>query len=146
MQVGVLPFNAIKLSSYDNLRRKAMEFTAAQQAKGRAIVELDDDTVERASLPVPTVAAIGAVSGVSAATACFPLEVVRRRQMAGELRGYNTIQAMVSLVKSDGVGVLYKGVALNSVKVVLGNSLGFVLYELAKDVLMVDGRIPPWER
>ena len=26
----------------------------------------------------------------------------------------------------------------------MGNSLGFVLYELAKDTLYVDGRAPPW--
>ena len=31
-------------------------------------------------------------------------------------------------------------------QVSLGNSLGFVLYELAKDALQVDGRTPPWEK
>ena len=33
-----------------------------------------------------------------------------------------------------------------ALQVGLGNALGFVFYELAKDVLSVDGRTPPWER
>ena len=71
---GVLPFNAVKLSTYDRLRRQA----TLKAAKST-------DNEDAVSLPVPTIAAIGAVSGVSAATACYPLEVVRRQQMAGNL-------------------------------------------------------------
>jgi hypothetical protein len=51
------------------------------------------------SLPVHIIAALGAISGVVAATSCFPLEVVRRRQMAGELIGLNPLAA-ISTVRS----------------------------------------------
>ena len=134
---GVLPFNAIKLSAYDLLRRQA---TAVAAASG------DDASADRVSLPVPTVAAIGATSGVLAATSCFPLEVVRRRQMAGELTGLHPLAALTQLVRTEGKRVLFKGSGINCVKVSLANAIGFVMYELMKDVLMVDGRAPPWQK
>ena len=146
---GVLPFYSIKLAAYDMLRKRATLQAASGSSTGsgskgskRKAIESSDAV----SLPVPTVAAIGAGSGVLAATSCFPLEVVRRRQMAGELVGLNPLAALIALVRSDGASVLIKGSGLNCVKVAVGNSLGFVLYELAKDVLLVDGRSPPWKR
>ena len=172
---GVLPFNAVKLSTYDRLRRQA----TLKAAKST-------DNEDAVSLPVPTIAAIGAVSGVSAATACYPLEVVRRQQMAGNLASnLSPVSAVVQvrtlclralcvllcllssamspqsrkrltslcvccvcaqLVKKEGPQILVRGVGLNVVKVSLGNSVGFVLYELAKDCLEVDGRVPPWRQ
>ena len=39
-------------------------------------------------------AQIGAVAGIVAATSCFPFEVVRRRQMGGELTSLSVIGAM----------------------------------------------------
>lgn len=131
---GVLPFNAIKLAAYDLLRRQATE---------GANRERDADTV---SLPVASVAAMGAVSGVLAATSCFPLEVVRRRQMVGELSGLSPLAALLAIMRTEGPQALMRGAGLNVVKVSLGNSLGFVLYEIAKDALSVDGRTPPWAK
>ena len=63
---GILPFSATKLAIYDVLRARA---TGGRDA---------------ASLPLAQSAQFGAVAGVVAATSCFPLEVVRRRQMMGE--------------------------------------------------------------
>mgnify|MGYP002829789716 CR=1 FL=1 len=39
---------------------------------------------------------------------------------------------------------LLRGSGVNIVKVALSNSIGFALYETAKDTLGVDGRKPPW--
>lgn len=127
--VGVIPFNAIKLNCYDLLRRLSVPA---------------GDNEERTSLPWGVVAAMGATSGVVAATSCFPLEVVRRRQMMGELAGLAPLAAIAQLMRSEGAGVLARGAGVNCVKVAMGNSVGFVLYELMKDVLQVDGRRPPW--
>ena len=51
-----------------------------------------------------------------------------------------------SLFRSDGVPALYRGVLINACKVSLGTGATFVLYELLKDCLSVDGRLPPWEK
>ena len=80
--VGVLPFNAIKLTAYDLVRRAA----ATDGADERQV-----------SLPVEQVAAIGAASGMLAATSCFPLEVVRRRKMVGELAGLGAYGSLLQI-------------------------------------------------
>jgi hypothetical protein len=152
---GVLPFNAMKLSSYDFLRRQALaaeqlaaEQKAAAAGRGKRRGEAAPPPIDERSisLPVPTVAAIGATSGVVAATSCYPLEVVRRRQMAGEFSGLSATKAAASLVRAEGPSALFKGIGVNCLKVTMSNSLGFVLYELTMDSLQVDGRITPWER
>ena len=123
--VGVLPFNSIKLASYDFLRRSA-------------------DAGDATSLPAATSAAFGAVAGVVAATSCFPLEMVRRRQMMGDHVGMPFHAAMVAIAQKEGARALLRGSGVNIVKVALSNSIGFALYETAKDTLGVDGRKPPW--
>jgi len=135
---GVLPFNALKLAAYDRLRTKA---ATLQDPARNGRPDLD-----ATSVPVPLVAAIGAASGCFAATSCFPIEVVRRRQMAGEFVGLGPLSAVVAIARTEGARALTQGVGLNCVKVAMSNSLGFVFYELAMDVLRVNGRQPPWAR
>ena len=43
------------------------------------------------------VAAIGAASGMLAATSCFPLEVVHRRKMVGELAGLGAYGSLLQI-------------------------------------------------
>ncbi|KAL1528595.1 hypothetical protein AB1Y20_009935 [Prymnesium parvum] len=126
---GVLPFSSIKLATYDILRRGA---TAG----------VDDSSQ---SLSVAQSALFGALAGSVAATSCFPLEVIRRRQMMGGFAGLSTFAATSAIIKAEGVSVLFNGVGLNIVKVAMSNSIGFAFYELAKDVLQVEGRTPPWK-
>ena len=128
--LGILPFSSIKLASYDVLRR-------------RATAGLDDPS---ASLPLAQSARFGAFAGVVAATSCFPLEVVRRRQMAGEFAALSAVGAMRALIAAEGVRALFRGVTLNIFKVGSANALGFTFYESFKDALGVDGRTPQWQR
>jgi len=82
---GALPFSAVKLTTYDLLRSRAL-------AK--------DDSV---SLPLGQSAVLGAIAGVVAATTCFPLEVVRRRQMLGEFATISTMGAISTIVRAEGM-------------------------------------------
>lgn len=136
--VGVMPFNAIKLTSYEALRHKVI----ARREGGGGGFRAD----AAASIPPALTAAVGAVAGVTAATSCYPIEVIRRRQMMGELAGLGVGDALAALVRAEGAAALYRGVFVNMAKVALSNGLGFVLYEVMKDVLHVDGRLAPWEK
>ncbi len=124
---GILPFSSIKLCTYDLLRRRA---------NGGA-------DAETAQLPPAASASFGAVSGVTAATICFPIEVVRRRQMMGMYLGASPLGALRALIREEGSRALVAGIRINTVKVALSNAAGFFLYELFKDVLEVDGRASP---
>ena len=66
--------------------------------------------------------------------------------MAGEFVGLGPLSAVVAIARTEGARALTQGVGLNCVKVAMSNSLGFVFYELAMDVLRVNGRQPPWAR
>ena len=131
--IGVMPFNAIKLTSYDLLRATAIEMPWGGNGEPGA------------RLPPAVTAAVGAFSGVAAATVCFPIEVVRRRKMVGDFAGVSLIPAISSLARAEGMGALYRGVLINAGKVSVGTGLSFVMYEFLKDSLRVDGRTPPWQ-
>lgn len=107
-------FASCRLQQADDILRRQATLQAASS-------DVDEAAV---SLPVPLVALMGASSGVVAATSCFPLEVVRRRQMNGELLGLNPFAALLSVVRDEGVRVLVKGSGVNCVKVAMGNSIG----------------------
>jgi len=145
--VGVMPFNAVKLCSYDHLR--TLYIRARRRALSTSLEgggPRDETAPTQSSLPPPVTAAIGAASGVTAATLCFPIEVIRRRKMTGDFAGLGVPQAIASLVRSEGAAALYRGVFINAAKVSVGTGATFCLYELFKDCLYVDGREPPWEK
>jgi len=127
---GIIPFSSMKLATYDLLRRRLTEGVDAASV----------------SVSLAQSAQIGAMAGIVAATSCFPFEVVRRRQMGGELTSLSVIGAMSAIANDEGLRALFKGVSINVFKVALSNSLGFALYENFKDVLQVDDRKPPWRR
>jgi hypothetical protein len=127
---GIIPFSSMKLATYDLLRRRLTEGVDAASV----------------SVSLAQSAQIGAMAGIVAATSCFPFEVVRRRQMGGELTSLSVIGAMAAIANDEGLSALFKGVSINVFKVALSNSLGFALYENFKDVLQVDNRKPPWKR
>lgn len=135
--LGVLPFNAIKLCSYDALRAKAIAWAHSSERVGAASAAVVDITPDSISLPVSATAAIGAIAGVLAATSCFPLEVVRRRQMMGEFYGLSMLKAFQTVVGTEGFSVLLAGAHLNMLKVGLSNSIGFVLYEVRSSKSML---------
>ena len=122
---GVLPFSSIKLATYDLLRRRATNSTDSRSTM----------------LPPMQSAAHGAIAGVMAATTCLPLELVRRRQMAGNYVGLNLFRAIQMIVRDEGAWALMRGNGINTVKVALSNGAGFCLYETCTDLLEVDGRV-----
>mmetsp|Transcript_15971 Transcript_15971/g.48461 ORF Transcript_15971/g.48461 Transcript_15971/m.48461 type:complete len:180 (+) Transcript_15971:559-1098(+) len=128
--VGILPHSAVKLSTYDWLRRRYN----------------DGMNADNASLPPAVCAAFGALAGVAAATSCLPLEVVRRRQMMGRYAGLSTFMALGVMLRDEGARSIVAGAKLNTLKVSLSNALGFFLYELCKDMFEVDGRVSPLRR
>jgi solute carrier family 25 phosphate transporter 23/24/25/41 len=115
--IGIMPYAAIRLSTYDALKR------AYKRATG------DEHLNPRAAL------IFGAIAGVSSAVVTFPLEVARRRMMAGGQRYRNVGVALVGIVSKEGVGALFRGVELTIVKQAPQYALGFASYEMAKRAL-----------
>jgi solute carrier family 25 phosphate transporter 23/24/25/41 len=114
--IGIMPYAAIRLSTYDALKN------AYKRATG------DEHLNPRYSL------VFGAIAGVSSAVVTFPLEVARRRMMAGG--PYTNVGvALVGIVSKEGVGALFRGVELTIMKQAPQYALGFASYEIAKRAL-----------
>ncbi|KAH7617418.1 putative Adenine nucleotide transporter BT1, chloroplastic/amyloplastic/mitochondrial [Nannochloris sp. 'desiccata'] len=114
--MGIMPYAAIRLSTYDALKGAYIRATGDEHLNPRAAL------------------VFGAIAGVSSAVATFPLEVARRRMMAGG--PYRNVgAALVGIVSKEGVGALFRGVELTIVKQAPQYALGFASYEMAKRAL-----------
>jgi solute carrier family 25 (mitochondrial phosphate transporter), member 23/24/25/41 len=115
--IGIVPYAAIRLATYDSLKR------AHKRATGREHLE-------------PAAAfAFGAVAGIVSASATFPLEVARRRMM---MKGcpYGTLPAaIVGIARNEGLGALFNGIWLMVLKQGPQYALGFATYEQMKRAL-----------
>ncbi|KAM0045964.1 putative mitochondrial carrier domain superfamily [Helianthus debilis subsp. tardiflorus] len=109
-----------------------------------------------AELSVTTKLTCGAAAGTVGQTVAYPLDVIRRRmQMVGwkhaasvvtaysksALEYTGMVDAFRKTVRYEGFGALYKGLVLNSVKVVPSIAIVFVSYKVVKDLLGVEMRI-----
>lgn len=125
--LGVIPYSGIKLSTYDRLKRGYQTWAESERVQ-----------------PLATLV-MGAVAGATAATACFPLEVVRRRAMSGfcATDSTNPLVTIANLVAEGGLKSLYRGVGMNFVKVVPMAGATFVTYELVLNALAKYGSRAP---
>ncbi|NP_001130999.1 putative mitochondrial adenine nucleotide transporter BTL1 [Zea mays] len=100
---------------------------------------------KKSSLSRPELLLIGALSGLTASTISFPLEVARKRLMAGALQGKcppNMIAALSEVIQEEGVMGLYRGWGASCLKVMPNSGITWVLYEAWKDVLLADRNKP----
>jgi hypothetical protein len=118
--VGIIPYSGINMAAYDGMRWAYTTSTKQEKVpKGLAL-------------------AMGALAGVTAATATFPLEVVRRRMMMGTVAaGQGTFAAIAAIAKAEGAGALFKGCTLNFVKLAPASGLQIYAYEACKEALNV---------
>ncbi|TVU10092.1 hypothetical protein EJB05_43600 [Eragrostis curvula] len=96
---------------------------------------------KKSSLSRPELLVIGALSGLTASTISFPLEVARKRLMAGALQGKcppNMIAALSEVVQEEGLLGLYRGWGASCLKVMPNSGITWMFYEAWKDILLAD--------
>ncbi|GLT46627.1 hypothetical protein SLA2020_203710 [Shorea laevis] len=142
--IGVMPYVGLNFAIYDSLKDwlvKSKPFGLAEDSKLGVITRL----------------ACGAVAGTVGQTIAYPSDVIRRRmQMAGwsnaasvvtgdgkaPIEYSGMIDAFRKTVRCEGFGALYKGLVPNSVKVVPSIAIAFVTYEVVRDLLGVEIKVP----
>ena len=76
-------------------------------------------------------------TGTFAASACYPLDTVRRRmQMKGKVYN-NMLDALQTMWRTEGVRGFYRGWVANTLKVAPMSAIRFVSYEALKNLLGV---------
>lgn len=115
--IGAVPYSALRFGAYDGLKwayRKRFKEDMPPQL-----------------LPVA-----GAVAGLAASTATFPLEVVRRRMMAGA--GYSSVLvAIQTIAAEEGWRSLYRGLGVSLIKQAPQTGITLWAYDTAKGLMKV---------
>ncbi|OMO65552.1 Mitochondrial carrier protein [Corchorus olitorius] len=124
--IGMLPYSTCYYFMYEKLKKSYCE---AKKKK---------------SLNRPEMLLIGALSGFTASTISFPLEVARKRLMVGALQGKcppNMAAALAEVIRDEGLGGLYRGWGASCLKVMPSSGITWMFYEAWKDILLVEKRI-----
>jgi len=110
---SLAPFVAINFAAYDTL--KAHFFPNGNVPQG----------------PLYSLG-MGATAGIIAQTACYPLDTIRRRM---QLKGKNyksTLDAIQTIIKTEGTLGLYRGISANTLKVIPNNAIRWMVFEHLK--------------
>lgn len=113
--IGAVPYSALRFGAFDGLKH------IYRKKYGHDI-------------PPMMLVGIGALSGLAASTATFPLEVVRRRMMAGAT--YPGVTAAVtSIAQQEGWQALYRGLGVSCIKQAPQTGLTLWAYDTCKRLL-----------
>lgn len=128
--VGMFPYSAIDLSTFEYLKRSITHRNAL-------VRHCHEDDAAPGNVMT---AGIGAVSGALGASAVYPINVLRTRlQSQGTAIHPPTYSGMwdvtVKTVKGEGVRGLFKGITPNLLKVVPAVSITYVVYDNCKRVM-----------
>eukprot|EP01023_Acetabularia_acetabulum_P027144 TRINITY_DN256_c1_g1_i1.p1 TRINITY_DN256_c1_g1~~TRINITY_DN256_c1_g1_i1.p1 ORF type:complete len:312 (+),score=70.25 TRINITY_DN256_c1_g1_i1:164-1099(+) len=116
--IGIAPYAALNFATYDLLKKYVY------------------GSLERPENALNNLL-IGAGSGIFAATICYPLDTIRRRQQMKGQAYKGQIDAFVTIWAKEGMLGFYQGWLANTLKVVPQNSIRFVSYELMKRLIGV---------
>jgi len=97
-----------------------------------------DGPPDRPSAPVTL--GLGACAGLTAQTICFPLDTIRRRMQLSGTNYKNTLDAMITIPRVEGIRGLYKGMLPNAVKIVPNNGIRFLAFDFLKNLLGAESR------
>lgn len=119
--VGMLPYSTCYYFMYETVKSS---YCQSKKKKN----------LNRAELLV-----IGAVSGLTASTISFPLEVARKRLMIGKMQGKcppNMAAALAEVIRVEGFLGLYRGWGASCLKVMPSSGITWMFYEAWKEVLL----------
>ncbi|XP_019193573.1 PREDICTED: probable mitochondrial adenine nucleotide transporter BTL1 [Ipomoea nil] len=119
--IGMLPYSTCYYFMYETIKKSYC------RAKNKE------------SLSCAEMLLFGALSGLTASTISYPLEVARKRLMVGALQGKcppNMVAALSEIVRVEGVSGLYRGWGASSLKVMPASGITWMFYEAWKDILL----------
>jgi solute carrier family 25 phosphate transporter 23/24/25/41 len=119
--IGMLPYSTCYYFMYETVKNS---YCLANKKKSLSRVEM---------------LVIGALSGLTASTISFPLEVARKRLMVGSLQGKcppGIVAALSDVIRDEGFMGLYRGWGASCLKVMPSSGITWTFYEAWKDILI----------
>ncbi|KAL6585301.1 hypothetical protein OROMI_004590 [Orobanche minor] len=124
--IGMLPYSTCYYFMYETMKKS---YCLSKKKESLSRVEM---------------LLIGALSGLTASTISYPLEVARKRLMVGTLKGKcppHMAAALSEVVRGEGVMGLYRGWAASCLKVMPSSGITWMFYEAWKDVFIADNKL-----
>ncbi|XP_073049710.1 probable mitochondrial adenine nucleotide transporter BTL1 isoform X2 [Primulina eburnea] len=119
--IGMLPYSTCYYFMYETIK-KSVCLAKKKESLSRAEMLL-----------------VGALSGLTASTISYPLEVARKQLMVGAIRGKcppHMAAALAQVVREEGLMGLYRGWAASCLKVMPSSGITWMFYEAWKDILL----------
>ncbi|CAA0829522.1 Probable mitochondrial adenine nucleotide transporter BTL1 [Striga hermonthica] len=123
--IGMLPYSTCYYFMYETMKKS---YCTAKKKESLSRVEM---------------LLIGALSGLTASTISYPLEVARKRLMVGALQGKcppHMAAALSEVFREEGPTGLYRGWAASCLKVMPSSGITWMFYEAWKDILLAEKR------
>ncbi|KAL9269951.1 putative mitochondrial adenine nucleotide transporter BTL1 [Drosera capensis] len=124
--IGMLPYSTSYYFIYETLKKSYC------------------DSNKKKSLSRVEMLLLGALSGLTASTISFPLEVARKRLMVGALQGKcppNMAASLAEEIREEGLLGLYRGWGASCLKVMPNSGISWMFYEAWKAILLLERRL-----
>jgi hypothetical protein len=139
---GILPYAGLKFFVYQHLKQLYWI-----HGDSRDLTVMDPHDAKQQRLSVPIMLSFGAIAGLVAQTATYPVDVVRRRMQVEGLKimegshqdilPRSTPAALLRIAQLEGWGALFSGLSINYMKVIPSTAIGFTLYDFLKSYLFL---------
>lgn len=123
--IGMLPYSTCYYFMYETMKKS---YCLAKKK----------ESLSRAEMLL-----VGALSGLTASTISFPLEVARKRLMVGALQGKcppHMVAALSEVIREEGLIGLYRGWGASCLKVMPSSGITWMFYEAWKDIFLGERR------
>jgi solute carrier family 25 protein 42 len=129
--MGIVPYGGISFATFETLKAAYRKKKSLAAGGGAGAADHDWDPDE---MPVLHKLAAGAVAGLIAQTATYPLHIVRRRMQVHGAGAYpSVVEGLKEIYVREGVANgLFKGVGLTWVKGPVAAAIGFTANDVLK--------------
>lgn len=118
---GILPYAGVSFASYEAYKHSYISATNAENMAAHVKF------------------GIGMAAGMTAQTASYPLDVIRRRaqvrRIAPHLQGSQTAHPILYDIRTSSVRALFRGLSINYLKVAPASGVSFLVYETLRERL-----------
>lgn len=143
--LGIVPYAGVSFFTYDTLKNTWLQHKANKLLHNTNHTQHNNNNHNniKPELGVIERFICGATAGLTAQTASYPLDTVRRRMQLNGLSStipkYTSMyNAIVSIIRTDGIRGLYVGLSINYIKAGPTHAVSFLTYEYCKQRLGIN--------